>query len=277
MFPFCGEASSEDYTAPGPWPFDHQCVIRFPEDLARRISQAVEADEKREHSDAPEALDLVITPLDPKSRRWEVRAFGERLQGTLVDLPRPVESHILQDPVKGDTDTTFHKSADITQLLIVHREPEPPGADVELNRKTFVWSSGLTPYTTRIANRSFRECPFDPKELHETEQALESWIRGESYKTTQKMEMTDKEVEELRRTQAENIWEPPSEPNPAEAATSVGGASTVSKDNETRVEAVRRKMPGRRLAFGSLSKKRLRLNVGAPRLTVFGKSEAGWY
>lgn len=258
VFPFCGVDASEDYTAPGAWPFDHQCIIRFPPDLARRLEEDLNEAEKRENCSVPEALDLVIKPLEAGARRWEIHAYGEKLLGTLVQLPRHVESHILQEPTKSDADAVLYKSADITQLLIVHRGPEPPNSDVELNRETFEWSSGLTPYTTRIGARSFRECPFDPKELRETEQALEASIRGEPYKTLQYLEMTDQEIEELRKTQPDNIWSAPAEVKALEAEEKEGSAA-VGKEGETRVQQFRRRKLGERrnlLSFKSLSRKR---------------------
>uniref|UniRef100_A0A7S1A9V6 TAFII55 protein conserved region domain-containing protein n=1 Tax=Noctiluca scintillans TaxID=2966 RepID=A0A7S1A9V6_NOCSC len=218
LYPFCTEGASkknddhmDDLTCPGEWPFDRQCVIRFPPDVAERVGQLI--DEREGSSNT--ALELRLSPLAPKSgrpagRSWNVRAFDEVLSGTLVDLPCFVESHIatpwLQDEDGGCP--VAYKSADISQMLVVHRGP----ADVKcLDRTNYQWSSGLTPATRHIKARKFQRVQpeFEPANVREAIRAIRSRIKNEPYRYEEYSEVDEDIHAQLLRTQSENIWKPP--------------------------------------------------------------------
>ena len=65
------------------------------------------------------------------------RGTGKLRNGTLVDLPCHVESHILPPESTSQVRAPFHvfcsqalyKSADVQQMLIAHREEEVPDAE----------------------------------------------------------------------------------------------------------------------------------------------------
>lgn len=231
LFPFCGDGSSSksgenaDLTAPGEWPFDHQCVIRFPEDVAERIRGCLEGTQAGQRTATD--LDLSLQP-DMKTqqalgRHWKVWAFGEELIGTLVDLPCHVESHILAPQTAGRQEPSVpvaYKSADIGQMLIVHRgQPgRPPDAATCLDKRTFKWSSGLTPPTRHIRKRKFHTQPTRTSEFHKDKirkavQAIHDRLEHRPYVYEEECEVDEAEYAHIKQTQPETIWTPTSVQN----------------------------------------------------------------
>lgn len=227
-FPFCGSTTPEDWSAPGPWPLDRQCVLRLPEDLARRAEAALRTAESRAEGKG-EVLDLEILGAKPGegnavNRHWQVKAWGELLHATLVDLPCHVESQMVppREACGGSSDAIY-KTADVQQMLIVHRELEPPGADECLDRKTFKWKSGLTPPTQLITERKFRGVPgpeskFSRERVVEACRAIRERLAGAPYVYEEETEVDEATFEEIQREQPENIWRPP----PGDQASKVG-------------------------------------------------------
>lgn len=222
LFPFCGSGNTDDLTNPGEWPFDRQCILRLPEDLGGRLGECLRGHEEG-RADAPEP-ELALRPLAsrqqarPAGRHWEVRAFGEALGGTLVDLPCHVESHLLARPqgpaAEQGAGGTAYKAADISQMLIVHRGPEPPGAAECLDRRTYEWASGLTPPTRRIRRRKFRGRPppqseFAPERIAEAVTAIRERMNNEPYIYEELSEVDESFYFEVLKTQPENVWRPP--------------------------------------------------------------------
>jgi transcription initiation factor TFIID subunit 7 len=118
-------------------PYNHpileqQMIIRFPPDIAARITASME-DENFE--------DFNIKFTD--AHHATVKVFGEVLHAVLVNLPTTVETHRTVDG------SHLFKSADIGEILIAHRPNAPPvGVSPE-----FMFEHGLTPPTTDIVGK----------------------------------------------------------------------------------------------------------------------------
>jgi transcription initiation factor TFIID subunit 7 len=116
---------------------EEQMIIRFPQDIAARLSGAME-DENFE--------DFKIKFTD--KHHATVKIFGERLNAVLVSLPTIVETHRTVDG------SHLFKSADIGEILIVYR---PNSAPVGVS-EDFLYEHGLTPPTVDIvAKRQARQ------------------------------------------------------------------------------------------------------------------------
>jgi transcription initiation factor TFIID subunit 7 len=107
-------------------------MIRFPPDIAARLIGSMEdeafQDFKIKFTDKHHAV---------------VKIFGEVLHGVLVSLPTTVETHRTVDG------SHLFKSADVGEILIVHRPNAPPsGVSAD-----FCYEHGLTPPTTDIVGR----------------------------------------------------------------------------------------------------------------------------
>jgi len=231
----------------------------MPEDLGARLDERLREEEAavapRAGSRGGAQLDLHFKPLPgrpgrPAGRVWDVKAFGESLTGTLVDLPCHVETHVVPKPagLPGEDGTSpaayksadgaspvAFKSADIFQMLIVHRGPEPPDAAKCLDRRTFQWCSGLTPPTERIRQRKFRGRPpagseFAADRIAEAEAAIRERLNGEPYVYEELSEVDEAFHQEILRTQPENVWRPPPErASDAQAAGEAGSRTSAAK------------------------------------------------
>ncbi|KAK8852964.1 transcription initiation factor TFIID subunit 7 [Tritrichomonas musculus] len=111
-----------------------QMIIRFPADIAARLNQAMEDEEEG-------FKDFKICFTDKKHAN--VKLFGEELKAVLVSLPTIVETHRTVDG------SHLFKSADIGEILIVHRANAPPDGISE----DFVFDHGLTPPTLNIVKK----------------------------------------------------------------------------------------------------------------------------
>lgn len=247
LFPFMGcisgrnqLADKEDATEPGEWPGDHQCILRLPADLAKRVVACLAKPDDPEDLDAPEPepLDLHMEPVlglegVPTGRRWRVKVFGEMLTGTLVDLPSRVESHVLlkgpQSEAVGGTGTAAYKSADVYQMLIVHRGARPPGASRELDERTFQWNTGLSPPAQKMRSQRFRglvhpESEFSFSQIGEVEAAIRARMNNEEYSYEELWEVDEAEAQEIKEKYPDSIWRPPRD-DPREFG---GGAASTA-------------------------------------------------
>jgi len=214
LFPFCGEdtvsqpsrKSEVDWTSPGEWPLDYQYVLELPDDLARRAKQCLR------HDAQSEALELEIWEKEVQEnfeqRQFHVKAWGETMHGTLVDLPCRVESHLL--PPEGLQ--VLYKSADVAQMLIVHREEKLPGSERHLDKRTFMWRSGLTPATQRVDQR-FRGVPpsnsiFAPALIRETTTALKNRKDRNEFSYEEEVEVDEAFREKMEKEEPNSVWKP---------------------------------------------------------------------
>lgn len=111
---------------------EKQMIIRFPADIAARLTAEME-DERFE--------DFKIKFVD--KRHATVKLFGETLNAVLVSLPTMVETHRTVDG------SHLFKSADISEMLIVHRPNAAPSGITD----EFVSEHGLTPPTINIVSK----------------------------------------------------------------------------------------------------------------------------
>lgn len=253
LFPFIGHSTSaqacgdlgDDPTKPGDWPGDRQCILRLPEDIARRVTECLAPPEAEsepgagaEAQAAPPELQLELEPLGPAAagappgRRWKVRAFGEALNGTLVDLPGKMESHVLlsgpETEAVGGTGTAAYKSTDIYQMLIVHRGEEPSGATRQLDRRTYQWGSGITPPARGLRPYRFRTRPpadseFAVAQIGEVVSAIRARMDNQEYVYEELLEVDEAEAQEIRIKQVDQVWRPP---NLDKLCPDRGGAGT---------------------------------------------------
>ncbi|CAL1160887.1 unnamed protein product [Cladocopium goreaui] len=167
-----------------------------------------------ENGEAP-PLELEILEKEELSgdlgpRHFHVKAWGEEMHGTVVDLPCRVESHILPPGASQ----ALYKSADVAQMLIVHRENEVPGAERYLDKKTFRWRSGLTPPTQLVVDRRFRGVPpshsmFAPALIRETNAALKSRMANHPFTYEEEGEVDEAFCENIRKEDPQSVWRPP--------------------------------------------------------------------
>ena len=117
---------------------EQQIIIRFPPDIAEQLNRIMptEADARSD------TFREICTVRFRDSRHADVTIFNQQLKGTLVSLPTYVESHRTVDQMH------LFKSADISEMLIVHRA----GAKLNID-SDFVIQSGLTPPTSGIVER----------------------------------------------------------------------------------------------------------------------------
>ncbi|CAE7494550.1 artA [Symbiodinium natans] len=195
-------------------------ALELPADLAERATRCLEG-----QGGSPgdcEGLEIEITSDQqagarkgvPSGRRWRVKVWGEELKGTLVDLPCYTESHILP-PSSTDTSTgVLYKSAEITQMLIAHREDELPNKQY-LDTSSYVWKCGLTPPTRLITKRRFRGVPppesmFSATHIREAVSALKDRLSNAPFTYEVEEEVDAAFIEQLRKDDPGSIWNPPS-------------------------------------------------------------------
>ncbi|EDW62527.2 uncharacterized protein Dvir_GJ16863 [Drosophila virilis] len=157
---------------------ESQFIIRFPEDLAKIVHEAIEAETINEK---------LSIQLDNDLRYGEVHLNNQLLHAKLVDLPTVIESYKTAD------NTNLYKTADICQLLVCSRE-RPKDFDKERAKKAkeldttpenlspiledtrdilkvdekYLWPHGLTPpcrnLRRRRLNNALKEKNVEPPE-----------------------------------------------------------------------------------------------------------------
>jgi len=177
------------------WPFDLQCVLRLPADVADRIAPLIKS--------GASAQGLVqVTPLSETikgehHRKFRVRVLDEVLEGVLIDLPTYVESYKTADG------NNFTKSADVSQMLVVSR-----GTIDERGLKLQA-DSGITPPTYKIRQRRFRP-PVKTADanLSKAESAILSIVGGGTLEWSEETEVSVHEQEERYDREPMTIWTP---------------------------------------------------------------------
>ena len=177
------------------WPFDLQCVLRLPADVADRIAPLLRG--------GASAQGLVqVTPLSEpikgeQHRKFRVRVLDEILDGVLIDLPTYVESYKTADG------NNFTKSADVSQMLVVTRGGLDEGG-LKLQA-----DSGLTPPTHKICQRRFRP-PVKTADanLSKAESAILSIVGGGTLEWSEETEVTVYEQAERVEREPMTIWTP---------------------------------------------------------------------
>ena len=183
------------------WPFDLQCIIRLPPDVAERIAPLVR------HGNAAGLIQ--ITPLSAEPRKFRVRVLDEVLEGKLYDLPTFVESF----KAVGET---IYKSADISQILIVYRPDavhavEPRWSTNEKHSKVpgaeYILTSGITPPTAYITRRRYRP-ETSKNDLSKAESAITSVIGGGVLEWAEELVVEEDEMNWRLQHDPSSVWEP---------------------------------------------------------------------
>ncbi|CAK8995148.1 unnamed protein product [Durusdinium trenchii] len=230
----------------------------FPYDIKTTIfSDSFGSWRPRAAGDATEPLELEIwperqgeVPRGPSAvetalegRHFQVKAWGEQMYGTLVDLPCFVESHILPPQ---NASQALYKSANVEQMLIVHREEELPDTD-RLERKTFRWRSGLTPATANVVERWKGVPPsnsiFAPPLIREATKALKSRLDRSDFTYEEEAEVDEAFCAKIRQEEPQNVWVPPEglrapmrDPPAASAPSSGHGTGTAASQPPSQLE-----------------------------------------
>lgn len=211
--------SKQDRTsgaAPLEPPYDRQCVVRFPEDVALKIRGLLK-DAKT--TDTTEIIRISID--DEKIRGVDYRLFSVSvyeqhqrhlkqldMRGVLVDLPTFVESY-----KTVNSGTTVTKSSDVSQMLICFKlvdfnllKPSP-----ELQKAlNLLYPSGLTPPTNRIRERKFRPPPSkeDVQNMRSAEDLVENVMSGGALEWVVETEVDEEEAIQRSINEPENVWTP---------------------------------------------------------------------
>jgi len=147
---------------------EEQLVIRFPADIAARLSSEI---------DEANFRDFELTFID--ERKAIIKIFGEELIGVLYNLPTIVETYRTVDG------SHLYKSADIGNIIIVSRQgsEEQSGRresydDLvnEKDRNSFLYKDGLTPPTRGIVlKRQIKRDSSLNQERDSSIQGIEYW------------------------------------------------------------------------------------------------------
>jgi transcription initiation factor TFIID subunit 7 len=119
---------------------EEQLIIRFPPDIAARLSDLMEDDDQSPFSER-RFEDFRIHFIDDHHARVDI--FDEKLEAVLVRLPAYLESHRTVDG------SHLFKSGDICEMLIVYRHNSPPQGVTP----DFVFEHGLTPPMRDIVSK----------------------------------------------------------------------------------------------------------------------------
>ena len=197
-------------------PFDRQCIIRFPSEIAERVRKVLSASST---NDSTEILKISIdnelvsghafraysvAVVDPH----EQRTIPElAMKGILVDLPTFVESY-----KTINQGATITKSSDISQMLICFRASDfTPPYNPEIQKAlNLMYPSGLTPPTANIRYRKFRLPPSkeDVQNTRSAEDVIENVMSGGTLEWVVENLVDEDEAVSRAINEPENVWTP---------------------------------------------------------------------
>jgi hypothetical protein len=224
------------------WPFDSQCVVRFPPEIAERLHEVYA------HTNPGEGMPIQFTAGEDRSGRhfnvtFQESVFGKQYENlyaaVLVDLPCYTETRKTLDMVH------VVRSADLSQMLLVYnKEEEQKTAKTSksgvtrtilqrLAARDYKWPDGLTSATKKVAKRRWaRPPPFSKQELSDASNALRKAAEGKELIFEQEdvcptndalehqaslMSKAEKQIfanRDERLQQSELLWLPPEERTP---------------------------------------------------------------
>jgi len=197
-------------------PFDRQCIIRFPPEIAERVRKVVGSSST---NDATEILKISIdnelvsghafraysiAVVDP----YQERPLPElAMKGILVDLPTFVESY-----KTINQGATITKSSDISQMLICFKATDfipPYNAEIQ-KALNLMYPSGLTPPTANIRYRKFRLPPSkeDVQNTRSAEDVIENVMSGGTLEWVVENLVDEDEAVSRAINEPENVWTP---------------------------------------------------------------------
>ncbi|KAK2952374.1 putative transcription initiation factor TFIID subunit 7 [Blattamonas nauphoetae] len=126
---------------------EKQFILRAPPKVADSIREKIHKCTTGEPGDP---FNISFINHDPHHAHVEID--NQRYPATLVNLPCIIESQ------KSFDNKTFFKTADISQMLIVHEQDETP-------LHVYDRDSGITPPTRKIRRRRWRHRPYEGKDV----------------------------------------------------------------------------------------------------------------
>ncbi|EER07120.1 conserved hypothetical protein [Perkinsus marinus ATCC 50983] len=197
-----------------PWPYDLQCILRLPLDIAERLRPVLEEGYSKQLDDV-----IDITPVDrpvegERSRAFAVKAFEETLSGVLLDIPTFVESF------KSPNNHVFTKTADVSQMLVAFRgtwseyKQRLQEQGVELDPEfPLTLRDGLTPPTVRIRQRKWRQPPNPDQAVRNAraEEQIMNVNKGGHLEWTEEADVAASEMREREENEPSSIWRPTDE------------------------------------------------------------------
>jgi len=197
-------------------PFDRQCIIRLPVEIAERVRKILSASST---NDSTEILKMSIDNELVSGHAFRsysigvVDPHGQRLipelamKGILVDLPTFVESY-----KTINQGTTVTKSSDISQMLICFRASEfTPPYNPEIQKAlNLMYPSGLTPPTANIRYRKFRLPPSkeDVQNTRSAEDVIDNVMSGGTLEWVVENLVDEDEAVSRAINEPENVWTP---------------------------------------------------------------------
>eukprot|EP00026_Physarum_polycephalum_P008248 Phypoly_transcript_08328.p1 GENE.Phypoly_transcript_08328~~Phypoly_transcript_08328.p1 ORF type:complete len:456 (+),score=143.08 Phypoly_transcript_08328:100-1467(+) len=156
---------------------EEQMILRLPPQLADQVRKMLRTKQLTEE---------IEFEFDEDQRNAKFRVGRKKYDAYLVDLPCIVESHKTLDK------TTYYKSADIGQMLVVQdpKEPQPPPPE-------FSSLNGVTPATRDIRRRKWRKPP-DAAQLKEIENEVNRLLKPADNESIEILNADDyEELDEL--------------------------------------------------------------------------------
>ncbi|KAF4667598.1 hypothetical protein FOL47_003482 [Perkinsus chesapeaki] len=197
-----------------PWPYDLQCVLRLPQDLADRLRPVLD----EEYSKKLDGV-IDITPVDrpvegEKNRAYAIKIFDETLSGILLDIPTFVESF------KSPNNHVFTKTGDVSQMLVGFRgtwseyRQRLQEQGIELDPEfPLTLRDGLTPPTSRIRQRKWRQPPNPDQAVRNAraEEQIMNVNKGGHLEWTEESDVAISEMRQREENEPSSIWRPTDE------------------------------------------------------------------
>lgn len=195
-------------------PFDRQCIIRFPEEVAPVIRNILRDPAT---TDVTEVIRVSLESdlVDGHAFRvFSVSVVDQpelAMRGILVDLPTYVESY-----KTANAGATITKSSDVSQMLVcfLKKDFEPVmSPEVQKTVHNLMHPSGLTPPTGGIRNRKFRAPPSkeDVQNLRSAEDVIDNTLSGGALEWVVETQVPEEEAVNRAINEPENVWMPTEE------------------------------------------------------------------
>ena len=195
-------------------PFDRQCIIRFPVDVAEKVGRILD------DVGTTDLTEIIQISVDNELvnghpfRLFTVNVYEHqrllshlKMRGVLVDLPTFVESY---KTVNNGVSIT--KSSDVSQMMICFKIAdfvEPYSEEIQ-NALNLLHPSGLTPPTNEIRFRKFRPPPSkeDVANIRSAEDTIDSVMSGGALEWVVETLVPEEEAMERTINEPENVWTP---------------------------------------------------------------------
>ena len=213
-----GAGGTSSQPVPMELPFDRQCIVRFPPDIAEKVRKILAS------SSVNDAIEIVRITIENELvnghsfRAYSVVILDQQqrpipelaMKGILVDLPTFVESY-----KTINLGQTITKSSDISQMLICFKTSEfVPPYNPEIQKAfNLMYPSGLTPPTANIRYRKFRLPPSkeDIQNTRSAEDVIDSVMSGGTLEWVVENQVDEDESISRAINEPDNVWTPTEE------------------------------------------------------------------